>query len=180
MTVLWADVFERSRERLRALARRSFRSEPTTADDVVSRASVEIAERLQANPSKYPAEWFQEVKEPVGFPLQAAASSSFLAFATRVVERRTIDEVRARYRASHFRGLVGEGAIDTETPESMTSRRQLLELLAEAIDECSGEDRELLLRGESSAGATPGRDRMRLLRLRRRIAERLVARLKAT
>ncbi len=160
----WAAEFSTLRPALKHRAAITLRFDPSLAEDVVSGASSELAERFKQDASAFPTSWFGN-QVPV-----AAEAVLFRRLATQVVRRRSLDELRAHYKRTALVRQVAGWPDVAAPPDRIAAARMLLRKLARAIDALSAPERELLLREDTADRAMSNRERQQLYRIRRRLA----------
>src|SRR5262249_49513205 len=126
----------------------------------------ELAERFQAGRRLYPVDWFQEeAPEP-------RTAGAYLELLRTIALRRSYDYPRAEYRRRRLRPALEEHLRDEGRRPSLertVDARKFLAALASELEKLTVEERELLLKGDRHQPVS-GRERIRLYRLRRRLA----------
>jgi hypothetical protein len=162
----WASELLRRRAELAAFLESRAGLGPTTAREVVDALAAELAERFQERRRRYPAAWFrQETPEP---KLVAA----YLKLLRTIALRRSYDHLRTEYRQRRLRPALEEHLRDEgrhPSVERTVDARMFLTVLTAELEKLTVAERELLLMGDRLQPAS-GSDRIRLFRLRKRLA----------
>jgi hypothetical protein len=162
----WEEELRRLQPGLLRSVRRHSSFEPGLESDIVAQAMLEISQRLAAAPGKFPASWFAS-EAP-----SSADVARFQALARLVCKRRVYDRLRQHYAARDRVPLPGPTV--GISAEQQASDREILRLVAGALDDLPVEDRELIIRGMERAHgelALSAAERMRLSRLRRHLTD---------
>jgi hypothetical protein len=160
----WAAEIERLRPVLRSSLHRHASFEPGVEDDIVAEAMLELTQRLESAPDRYPASWFASA-----MPSEPEAVR-FRALARLICRRRLYDRLRRFYVGRTYSDLPLQQA--RYSAETQAADRELLGLVVQQIEQLDVEDRELLIRGMERGGdETPltTHERVRLSRLRSRL-----------
>jgi hypothetical protein len=162
----WASELLRRRSELVSFLEVRAGLSSTTAREVVDALGTELAERFQVDRRHYPAAWFREVAPE---PRPAAAYFELLR---TIALRRSYDYLRAEYRQRRLRPALEEHLRDEGSGPSVertVDARKFLAALTSELEKLTVDERELLLKGDRQHPAS-GRERIRLYRLRRRLA----------
>ena len=165
----WTTAFEELRFDVERFVAR--RLTTASVQDVVSTVLEQLVERSSMFASTHPA-WIATSGEP-----SPAEVAEFKALVWRMARMRMLDELRRVYvtKKSQTRAAPTGPGVDIT---AQVDARQTLHALARYIDELPEEDRHLLMvavDGECTAhGALTPAERVKLHRLRRQLAERLL------
>lgn len=162
----WASELLRRRAELAAFLEARAGLGPITAREVVDALATELAERFQERGRRYPAAWFRE-----GTP-EPKLVAAYVRLLQTIALRRSYDHLRAEYRQRRLRPALTEHLRDEGRPPSIertVDARRFLSVLTSELEKLTVAERELLLMGDRLQPAS-GRERIRLFRLRRRLA----------
>lgn len=136
-------------------------------EDVVAEVSRELVEMLRSRPKEFPESWTDPVEPP------EAEARAFRSLVWLVTRRRMYDEIRREYLRARTDVSVGQTA-EQASPEAWIDARRFLVSLARRIDALSAAERDLLTAGtEEQIAAMSATDRVRLHRLRRKLATKV-------
>jgi len=149
------------------------------ADDFVANVFVEIVGQVTSRADSYPKSWYLAVAEISSAPADEADRTYFKKLVTQICKRRLYD----RIRTYHLGRLAATDSIDTmpdgsKSPESQVMLSQFMTRLAHAIQALTEDEQDLLMRSterDEEDEPLTGAERIKILRLRRRLADRLIA-----
>jgi len=162
----WASELLRRREELAAFVEARAGLGPVMAREVVDALAAELAERFQERGRRYPTAWFRQ-----GTP-EPKLVAAYLKLLKTIALRRSYDHLRAEYRQRRLLPALSEHLRDEGRPPSMeraVDARRFLSVLTSELEKLTVAERELLLMGDRLQPASGG-ERIRLFRLRRRLA----------
>lgn len=140
-----------------------------TANDLLHDAWLSLRERFAKDRSAYPVAWFDEG------PPSEKEQEQFRQLVRVVAKRRLIDSFRASLRETLSKKPESEEQPTTIIEEDRLAARELLVHLLDGIAELPEDERELFIKqvglgpDSTEAGPMSGRDRIRLLRTRKRL-----------
>ncbi|MEK6408789.1 MAG: hypothetical protein AABN34_17850 [Acidobacteriota bacterium] len=176
----WETELPIVRDELVAYLKRRLPALGADHDDLVSDTLFGLTEKLQGQPSEFPAVWFQEidtVNEPERSYLHRLAMvilkrriADFFRKRTSLRNRSTIDEFRQELADP-----------DAPKPERNILLAEILEVTLSVLDKMQPEDRDLIAFVSNSTGVLrlDPRERQRLHRVRRRLKDEIARRLGA-
>jgi DNA-directed RNA polymerase specialized sigma24 family protein len=174
--VWWAREVENMRPALVTFCARRAGVSRAAGEDLVDGAVLAVTEMLSAAPERYPSTWRTTSTAPEELPI-SDERQYFRNLVWTVCRRRLYDQIRR----SHVERSASEVAESLSehggSPEDATIVRDLMSRLSSAIDELSIDDHDFLISAaERTDRATPltGAERIRLLRIRRRLAKGLL------
>lgn len=164
----WAAEVERLRP---AFVRFVEQRLPTSsAEDAVGDVIREVVEGFREHAAEYPASWFERARP------QDSEVHAFRALLWKVMRRRTYDELRRSYvraREDARMEAESEGAA-IPAAEDVIDAKRFLACLARHIEDLPVSDRDLIGRGvedrDNRSSPLSGKERVRLYRLRRKLA----------
>jgi len=162
----WASELLRRRAELVGFLEARAGLTTATAREVVDALGTELTERFQVDRRQYPAAWFRE-EVP-----EARIAGAYYELLRTIALRRSYDYLRAEYRHRRLQPALQEHLRDEggrPSVERTVDARKFLAALSAELEKLTVEERELLLKGDRAQPAS-GRERIRLYRLRRRLA----------